>query len=72
MQSLDTNIVKMMAESLNFWLTKFVELVVLVCKKEGEHYLPTSKPLLTNISLAAPAATPTNTLSEKKILLCFS
>ena len=32
-QSLDTNIVNMMAESLNFWLTKFVEEV---CKEDGE------------------------------------
>ena len=32
-QSLDTNIVNMTAESLNFWLTKFVEEV---CKEDGE------------------------------------
>ena len=32
-QSLDTNIVNMMAESFNFWLTKFVEEV---CKENGE------------------------------------
>ena len=34
-QSLDTNIVNMTAESLNFWLTKFVEEV---CKEDGERY----------------------------------
>ena len=34
-QILDTNIVNMMAESLNFWLTKFVEEV---CKEDGERY----------------------------------
>ena len=33
-QSLDTNIVNMTAESLKFWLTKFVE----VCKEDGERY----------------------------------
>ena len=33
-QSLDTNIVNMMAESLNFWLTKFEE----VCKEDGDRY----------------------------------
>ena len=32
-QSPDTNIVNMTAESLNFWLTKFVEGV---CKADGE------------------------------------
>ena len=32
-QSLDTNIVNMTAESLNFWLTKFVEEM---CKEDGE------------------------------------
>ena len=34
-QSLDTNIVNMTAESLNFWLAKFVEEV---CKEDGERY----------------------------------
>ena len=34
-QSLDTNIFIMTAESLNFWLTKFVEEV---SKKDGERY----------------------------------
>ena len=34
-QSLDTNIVNMTEESLNFWLTKFVEEV---CKEDGERY----------------------------------
>ena len=32
-QSLDTNTVNMMTESLNFWLTKIVEEV---CKEDGE------------------------------------
>ena len=36
-QSLDTNIVNMTAESFNFWLTKFVEEV---CKEDGERYPP--------------------------------
>ena len=37
-QSLDTNIVNMTAESLNFSLTKFVEEVCQVCKEDGERY----------------------------------
>ena len=32
-QNPDTNIVNMTADSLNFWLTKFVEEV---CKEDGE------------------------------------
>ena len=36
-QSLENNIVEMSAESLNFWLTKFVSGV---CKGNGERYLP--------------------------------
>ena len=38
-QSLETNIVEMSAESMNFWLTKFV---AEVCKENGECYLPRS------------------------------
>ena len=38
-QSLDTNIVNMTAESLNVWLAKFVEEV---CKEDGERYPPRS------------------------------
>ena len=38
-QSLEKNIVEMSAESLNFWLTKFVSWV---CKENGERYLPRS------------------------------
>ena len=34
-QSLDTNIVNMTAESLKFWLTEFVKEV---CKEDGERY----------------------------------
>ena len=34
-QSLDTNIINMNAESLNFWLVKFVEEV---CKEDGQRY----------------------------------
>ena len=34
-QSLDTNIVNMTAESLNFWFREFVEEV---CKEDGERY----------------------------------
>ena len=38
-QSLETNIVNMMAESLNFWLTKFVQEI---CKADGQRYPPRS------------------------------
>ena len=36
-QALDTNIVNMTPESLNLWLTKFVQEV---CKEDGERYPP--------------------------------
>ena len=38
-QRLDTDIANMMAESLNFWLIKFVEEL---CKENGERYPPRS------------------------------
>jgi hypothetical protein len=37
MQCLDTNIVNMNPESLNFWLCKFIQEV---CKADGEKYPP--------------------------------
>src|SRR6056300_330053 len=36
-QGLETNIIEMTAESLNFWLTKFI---MEVCKDSGERYPP--------------------------------
>ena len=38
-KGLDTSIVNMTAESLNFWLTRFVEEL---CKEDGERHPPTS------------------------------
>lgn len=38
-QSLETNIVNMTADSLNFWLTKFVQEI---CKEDGQRYPPRS------------------------------
>ena len=38
-QSLETNFVNMTAESLNFWLTKFVQEI---CKEDGQRYPPRS------------------------------